>query len=115
MTSPFAAFGVSVSSCLAASGLQIGLQEPLGSATPPSLLGSLAGDAEPGADLGPGVAAVPQALDRLGDGGVDLLGQAEHEGQGVNVAIADAAAVGAQDAPDECAVLVVLDPPSPPF
>ena len=75
----------------------------------PSLLGGLAGDAEPGADLGPGVAAGAQALDRLGYGGVDLIGQTEHEGQGLNVAVADAAGVGAQDAPDECAVLVVLD------
>ena len=40
-----------------------------------------------------------QVLDRLSYGGVDLLGQAEHEGQGLDVAVADAAAVGAQDAP----------------
>ena len=56
-----------------------------------------------------------QAFDGFGYGGVDLLGQAEHEGQGLNIAIADAAAVGAQDAPDECAGLVVLDLPSPSF
>jgi hypothetical protein len=43
------------------------------------LLGGLAGDAQPGADFGPGVAACPQALDCLGNGGVDLLGQTEHE------------------------------------
>ena len=79
------------------------------------MLGGLAGDAEPGADLGPGVAAGAQALDRLGYGGVDLLGQAEHEAQGLDVAVADAAAAGAQDAADERGVLVVLDLPSWPF
>jgi hypothetical protein len=46
-----------------------------------------------------------QALDRLGHRGVDLLGQAGQEDQGLDVAIPDAAAVGAQDAPDEDAVL----------
>ena len=81
----------------------------------PSLLRGLPGDAESGADLCPGVAERAQALDRLGYGGVDLLGQAEHYGQGLNVAVADAAGVGAQDAPDECAVLVVLDLPSWPL
>jgi hypothetical protein len=73
----------------------VGLSGPVGSGCSPALLGGLAGDAEPGADLGPGVAAIPQALDRLGYGGVDLVGQAEHEGQDLNVTIADAAAVGA--------------------
>jgi hypothetical protein len=53
-----------------------------------------------------------QALDRLGHGGVDLLGQ---EDQGLDVAVSGAAGVGAQDAPDEGAVLVVLDLPSWPF
>ena len=81
----------------------------------PSLLSSLAGNAEAGADLGPRITAGTQALDRLGYGGVDLLGQAEHEGQGLDVTVADAAAVGVQDAPDERAVFVVLDLPSPPF
>ena len=52
-----------------------------------------------------------QALDRLGYGSVDLLGQIEHEGQGLDVAVADATAVGAQDAADERGVLVVLDLP----
>lgn len=77
----------------------------------PSAAGRLAGDAELGADLGPGVAVDAQVLDRLGYGGVDLFGQAGHKGQGLNVTVTDAAAVGAQDAPDECAVLVVLDLP----
>ena len=84
---------------------------PAGSRCSPSLLGSLAGDAEPGADLGPGVAERAQTLDCPGYGGVDLLGQAEHEGQGLDVAVADATGVGAQDAPGECAVLVVLNLP----
>jgi hypothetical protein len=53
-----------------------------------------------------------QALDRLGHGGVDLLGQADQQDQGLDVAVSDAAAVGAQDAPDEGAILVVLDLPS---
>ena len=57
----------------------------------PSLLGGLAGDAETGADLGPGVAALAPALDCLGYGGVDLIGQTEYEGQGLNVAAADPA------------------------
>ncbi len=42
----------------------------------PALLSGLAGDAEPGADLGPGVAIGAQALDDLGSGGVDLISQA---------------------------------------
>ena len=56
-----------------------------------------------------------QALDRLGHRGVDLLGQVDQEGQGLNITVSDAAAVGAQDAADEGAVLVVLDLPSWPF
>ena len=51
-----------------------------------------------------------QTLDRLGDGVVDLIGQAEHEGQGLDVAVPDAVAESTQDAADECGVLVVLDP-----
>jgi hypothetical protein len=39
------------------------------------------------------------------------LGQAVHEGQGLDVAVPDAAAPGAQDAADEGGVLVVLDAP----
>jgi hypothetical protein len=39
------------------------------------LLCGLAGDAEPGADLGPRVAVGAKAIDGLGYGGVDLLGQ----------------------------------------
>ena len=56
-----------------------------------------------------------QALDRLGHRGVDLLGQVDQEGQGLNITVSGAAAVGAQDAADEGAVLVVLDLPSWPF
>ena len=50
----------------------------------------------------------------LGDGGVDLGGQAEHEGQGLDVAVGDAAGVGPQDAAGERGVLVVLDHASGP-
>src|SRR6185312_11245193 len=77
----------------------------------PALLGALAGDAEPGADLGPGVAEAAQAMHGLGDGGVDPGGQAEHEGQGLDVAVGDAAGVGPQDAAGERGVLVVLHYP----
>jgi hypothetical protein len=41
----------------------------------PALLCGLAGDAEPGTDLGPGVTLRAQALDGLGYVGVDQLGQ----------------------------------------
>ena len=54
-----------------------------------------------------------QALDGLGHCGVDLIGHAKHESQGLNVTVADPAGVGAQDAPDKCAVLVVLDSVGP--
>ena len=43
----------------------------------PALLGGLAGDAEPGADLGPGVAELPQTGHGLADSRIDLGGQAE--------------------------------------
>ena len=43
----------------------------------PALLGGLAGDAEPGADLGPGVAEAAQAGDGLADRGIDLVGEVE--------------------------------------
>ena len=56
-----------------------------------------------------------QALDRLGHRGIDLLGQVDHEDQGLNITVSDAAAVGAQDAADERTVLVVLDLSSWPF
>jgi hypothetical protein len=51
----------------------------------------------------------PKGIDHVsvGNGGIDLVGQAEHEGQGLDVTVPDAAGVGAQDAPDECAVLVL--------
>jgi hypothetical protein len=80
----------------------------------PPLLRSLACDPESGADLGPGIATGAQAPDRLGYRSVYLLGQADHEDQGLDVAVADTTGVGAQDAPDERAVLVVLDLPPPP-
>jgi hypothetical protein len=41
-------------------------------------------------------------------------GQADQQDQGLDVAVSDAAAVGAQDTADECTVLVVLDLPSRP-
>ena len=50
------------------------------SSLPPAPLCGLAGNAEPEAYLDPGVAAGTQALDGIGYGGVDLLGQLEHEG-----------------------------------
>ena len=46
-----------------------------------------------------------ETFDCFSDGGVDLLGEVVHEDQGLDVAVSDAAAVGAQDAPDEGAVL----------
>ena len=39
-----------------------------------------------------------QALDRLGHRGVDLLGEADQECECFDIAVSDAAAVGAQDA-----------------
>jgi hypothetical protein len=63
-------------------------------------------------DLGPGAAMAAQALDRLGHRGVDLLSQADQQDQGLDAAVSDTAAVGTQDAPDEGAILVVLDLPS---
>jgi hypothetical protein len=76
---------------------------------PPSLLCGLPGDAEPGADLGPGVASGAQAPDRLGDGSVQLVSEPGHKAECFYIAVCDAAAVGAQDAPGELPVLVVLD------
>ena len=71
----------------------------------PSLPCGPAGDAEPVSDLGPGVALGAQALDRLADGVVQLAHEPGHEAECFDVAVCDAAAVGAQDAPDELAVL----------
>ena len=51
-----------------------------------------------------------QALDCLGHRGVDLLGQADQEDECFHIAVSDAAAVGAQDAADECAVLATCRP-----
>src|ERR1035438_5136724 len=84
-------------------------------AASPALLGGLAGDAEPGADLGPGVAEAAQAGHGLADNGVDLVGEVGHEGECFDVAVRDAAGVGAQDAPGERGVLIVLPHPSGPF
>ena len=90
-----------------------GSQIPLPELAPP-LVGGLPGDAEPGADLGPGVPAAAQALDCLGDGGVQLVREAGHEDECSHVAVCNPATVAAQDAPDECPVLVILDlPPRP--
>ena len=55
-----------------------------------------------------------QALDRFGHRSVDLLAQADQEAERFHIAVSDAAAVGAQDAPDERGILIVLDqPPGP--
>ena len=81
----------------------------------PSLPRGLAGDAEPISDLGPRVTLDAQALDRLGDGLVQLVREPGHQAQCFDVAVCDAAAVGAQDAPDELPVLIVLDAPPSPF
>jgi hypothetical protein len=67
------------------------------------LLGSLAGDVQPQADLGTGVALLAQAGHGISHGGVDLGGEIAHVLQGVDVALGDAAAVGAQDAAGESA------------
>jgi len=67
----------------------------------PALLCGLAGDTEPGADLGPPVASAAQALDRLGYRAVEFIGEPGLEGECFDVAVCDPAAVGAQDAPDE--------------
>jgi hypothetical protein len=75
----------------------------------PELLRGLAGDPEPGADVGPGVAVVPEAGHSVADAGVDGAGQFGHEGQGLDVAGGDPARVCRQDAPDERGVLRVLD------
>ena len=56
---------------------------------PGALLSGLAGYAEPGADLGPGVAIGAQALDSPGYGGVDLISQAGHEDKCFRVAVPD--------------------------
>jgi hypothetical protein len=47
-----------------------------------------------------------QTPDRLGHCGVDLLGQ---EGQGLDIAVSDTAAVSAQDAAGERGILIILD------
>jgi integrase len=54
---------------------------------PPSLLCGLPGDAEPGADLGPGVASGAQAPDRLGDGSVQLVSEPGHEAECFDIAV----------------------------
>ena len=75
------------------------------------MLGGLAGDAEAGADLGPGVALGAQALNGLGYSGVDLITEAGHMDESFDVAAPYTVGVAAQDAPGECGVLVVFDPP----
>jgi hypothetical protein len=81
----------------------------------PSLLGCLAGDAEPGADLSPGVPGVSQAGDGLGYGIVDVVDQADHVGERLDIAGGDAAAVGREDAPGERGLLGVLGDRPPPL
>ena len=82
----------------------------------PSLLGGLAADAEPQADVGPGVArAGAQAGDGLGDGLIEVIGEPGHVGEGVDVAGGDAAAVRGDSAAQERGVLVVLGDPGAPF
>ena len=66
------------------------------------MLCSLAGDAEPGLNLGPGIANGSKSIDGLLDGVVDVVGQADQVGQ-TRIADCDAAAVGAQDAPGKAA------------
>ena len=50
-----------------------------------------------------------QAFDRVGDRGVDLIGQANHEGECFHIAVSDSAPACAQDEADEGGILVVLD------
>src|SRR4051794_8741314 len=75
----------------------------------PSALGGLAGDAEPDADLGPGVAVSTQSEDGVADGVVELGGEVDHVGEGFDVAGGDTSGVGADNALDERGVFVVLD------
>ena len=79
------------------------------------MLGSLAGDAEPHGDVGPGVAEVAESGDGLAGGVLEVVGEGGHGGDGLDVAGGDAAAVGAYDAAQERGVLVVLDDPVGPF
>jgi SAM-dependent methyltransferase len=53
----------------------------------PALLRGLAGDAKPGIDLSPGVAAGARALDRLGYGGVEVIREPGHEDESLDVAV----------------------------
>jgi hypothetical protein len=67
-----------------------GSQIPLPELAPP-LVGGLPGDAEPGTDLGPGVPAAAQALDCLGDGGVQhLVGATRGRRESTKVSYRDA-------------------------
>jgi hypothetical protein len=52
-----------------------------------------------------------QAPDRPAYRGVDLVGQADHEGECFHIAVSDAAAVGAQDAAGEGGILVFRSRP----
>ena len=47
----------------------------------------------------------------LADSGIDLVGEIGHQGERLDVAVSDAAGVGAQDAAGERGVLVVLPHP----
>jgi hypothetical protein len=77
-------------------------------------LRGLAGDAEPGADLSPGVTVLPEAGHGIADAAVDGVGQLGHEGQGLDVARGDTPGTRPQDTPGERGVLRVLDDPPRP-
>jgi len=71
-------------------------------------VGCLPGGAEPAGDVAPRVPERAQSVDGVLGGGVELGGQAEQVGQGVDVSAGDAAAVGADDPGGEPCVVVVL-------
>jgi hypothetical protein len=75
----------------------------------PPLVGDLPGDAEPGANLGAGIAMFTKTGHGAADAGVDGVGQLGHEYQGLDVASGDAARIFPEDAPGERGVLRVLD------
>ena len=81
----------------------------------PALLGGLAGGAEPEADVGPGVAAKAEEEDGLGELLACFGDQRAEAGDGVNVALPDAAGVAADRAAQEVGVLVVFHRPPEAF
>jgi hypothetical protein len=68
------------------------------SASPPALLCRLAGNAETGGDVRPGVTGCPEPGHGLADGVVQLGGDAGHVADGVDIPGGDTAAVGGDDA-----------------